>query len=52
MENWNRPKAEVEAIMRYLVMYLKKETPDLNKHNVRLEVIGHIIVCPTGCRRS
>jgi undecaprenyl diphosphate synthase len=40
MENWNRPKAEVEAIMRYLVMYLKKETPDLNKHNVRLEVIG------------
>ena len=40
MENWNRPKAEVEAIMRYLVMYLKKETPDLNKHNVRLEVSG------------
>ena len=40
MENWNRPKAEVEAIMRYLMMYLKKETPDLNKHNVRLEVIG------------
>jgi len=40
MENWNRPKAEVEAIMRYLVMYLKKETPDLNKQNVRLEVIG------------
>ena len=40
MENWNRPKAEVEAIMRYLVMYLKKEAPDLNKHNVRLEVIG------------
>ncbi|HCU87278.1 MAG TPA: isoprenyl transferase [Verrucomicrobiales bacterium] len=40
MENWNRPKTEVEAIMRYLMMYLKKEAPDLNKHNVRLEVIG------------
>jgi len=40
MENWNRPKTEVEAIMRYLVMYLKKETPELNKHNVRLETIG------------
>ena len=40
MENWNRPKTEVEAIMQYLMMYLKKEAPDLNKHNVRLEVIG------------
>ena len=42
MENWNRPKSEVDAIMRYLVFYLKKETPELEKHNVRLEVIGQI----------
>ena len=26
--------------MRYLVYYVKKETPELDKHNVRLEVIG------------
>ena len=42
MENWNRPKSEVDAIMRYLEFYLKKETPELEKHNVRLEVIGQI----------
>lgn len=42
MENWNRPKSEVDAIMRYLEFYLKKETPELGKHNVRLEVIGQI----------
>ena len=34
-ENWNRPKMEIDAIMRYLVYYLKKETPELNKHNVK-----------------
>jgi undecaprenyl diphosphate synthase len=39
-ENWNRPKDEVDALMKYLVHYLKTETPELNKNNVRLEVIG------------
>ena len=39
-ENWNRPKTEIDAIMRYLVYYVKRETPELDKHNVRLEVIG------------
>jgi undecaprenyl diphosphate synthase len=41
-ENWNRPKNEVDALMKYLVHYLKTETPELNKNNVRLEVIGQI----------
>src|SRR5256714_11017626 len=41
-ENWNRPKEEVDALMKYLVHYLKSETPELNKNNVRLEVIGQI----------
>jgi len=41
-ENWNRPKDEVDALMKYLVHYLKTETRELNKNNVRLEVIGQI----------
>ena len=41
-ENWNRPQEEVDALMKYLVHYLKTETPELNKNNVRLEVIGQI----------
>jgi undecaprenyl diphosphate synthase len=41
-ENWNRPKEEVDALMKYLVHYLKTETPELNKNNVRLEIIGQI----------
>ena len=45
-ENWNRPKDEVDALMKYLVHYLKTETSELNKNNVRLEVIGQIYRLP------
>jgi len=45
-ENWNRPKNEVDALMKYLVHYLKTETSELNKNNVRLEVIGQIYRLP------
>lgn len=41
-ENWNRPKHEVDAIMSLIVATLEKETPDLIKNNVKLEVIGDI----------
>lgn len=46
VENWNRPKEEVDALMRYLVHYLKTETAELNKSNVRLEVIGQVYRLP------
>jgi undecaprenyl diphosphate synthase len=46
VENWNRPKEEVDALMKYLVHYLKTETPELNKNNVRLEIIGQVYRLP------
>ena len=45
-ENWNRPKDEVDTLMKYLIHYLKSETPDLNKNTVRLEAIGQIYRLP------
>jgi len=45
-ENWNRPKDEVDALMKYLIHYLKSETPELNKNNVHLEVIGQVYRLP------
>src|SRR6266852_120125 len=48
VENWNRPKDEVDALMKYLIHYLKTETPELNKNNVRLEIIGQIYRLPDG----
>lgn len=41
-ENWNRPKFEVDALMRLLVDSIEKETPTLNKNNIRLNAIGDI----------
>src|SRR5205823_8193796 len=46
VENWNRPPEEVDALMKYLVHYLKTETPELNKNNVRLEIIGQVYRLP------
>ena len=46
VENWNRPKDEVDTLMTYLARYLKNEIGELNKSNVRLEVIGQIYRLP------
>ncbi|MGA4580034.1 isoprenyl transferase [Limisphaera sp. VF-2] len=46
VENWNRPKEEVDALMKYLLQYLKTETAELQRHNVRLHVIGQIYRLP------
>jgi len=40
VENWNRPKDEVDMLMKYLARFLKSEIGELNRNNVRLEVIG------------
>lgn len=39
-ENWKRPKAEVTALMTLLVMTLKKELRNLNKRNVKVNMLG------------
>ena len=41
-ENWNRPPEEVRALLHLIVVALERETPDLIKNNVRLNVIGDI----------
>src|SRR6476469_6618542 len=46
VENWNRRKEEVDTLMKYLIHYLKTESSELNKNNVRLEVIGQIYRLP------
>src|SRR5205823_12075969 len=40
VENWNRPKDEVDTLMRYLARFLKGEIGELNRNDVRLEAIG------------
>ncbi len=39
-DNWQRPAAEVDALMRLMASYLENETPRCVQQGVRLEVIG------------
>ncbi len=49
-ENWNRPQAEVDALMDLIVVAIERETPDLIKNNVRLRMIGDIGRMPSSAR--
>lgn len=49
-ENWNRPKTEVDGLMELLVETIKKETPTLQKNNIRLKAIGNIADLPSKCQ--
>lgn len=41
-ENWKRPRAEVEALMRMLRRYLRQEFEAINRQNIRLQAIGRL----------
>lgn len=51
-ENWNRPRYEVNALMKLLVTQLKKEKPTLLKNGISLGVIGNPADLPTGTREA
>jgi undecaprenyl diphosphate synthase len=46
VENWKRPRAEVETLWGLLRHYLHQELPGLKKNNVRFQVIGRIDALP------
>lgn len=50
-ENWNRPKQEIDALMALLVETIEKETPTLQKNNVRLMSIGELEQLPETTRK-
>ena len=41
-ENWNRPKLEVQTLMKLLVKSLKKEIKTLQDNNIKLNAIGNL----------
>ncbi len=49
-ENWQRPKAEVTALMHLLQKFLKDTTEELMEKNVRLQAIGRLDQLPAQCR--
>jgi undecaprenyl diphosphate synthase len=51
-ENWNRPKAEVDALMMLLVKTIKDELPTMQKNNVRLDTIGATHTLPKNSQKE
>ena len=45
-ENWNRPKLEVETLMKLLISSLKKEIKTLQANNIKLNAIGNLTNLP------
>ena len=52
LENWRRPQAEVDFLMRLLREYLKRELPTIHKNNIRLLVIGRSADLPDAVRKD
>jgi undecaprenyl diphosphate synthase len=52
IENWKRPRHEVETLWRLLRFYLRQELPDLQKNDIRLQSIGRLEALPVQVRRE
>jgi len=51
-ENWQRPKAEVSALMTLLLKTINKEVKELHKNNVKFTVIGDLAMLPGSTRKG
>ncbi|NEV92791.1 isoprenyl transferase [Psychroflexus sp. YR1-1] len=51
-ENWNRPKMEVQMLMKLLVSSLKEEIKTLQDNKIKLQAIGCIENLPSKARKE
>jgi len=50
MENWERPRAEVTALMRLLDQTLAEQVEEMDRNNIRLAAIGRLELLPKYAR--
>src|ERR1700684_3335820 len=46
VENWKRPRTEVEMLWRLLRLYLRAELPDMARNDIRFTAIGRVGALP------
>jgi len=51
-ENWNRPKLEVDTLMKLLINSLKKELVTLQENNIKLNAIGNLEQLPKSAQKE
>ena len=52
VENWRRPKTEIDFLMQLLREYLKKEMPLIQKNDIRMRFLGRIDELPVGVQKD
>jgi undecaprenyl diphosphate synthase len=51
-ENWNRPKLEIDTLMKILIRSLKKELKTLQDNNIKLNAIGNLEKLPKSAQNE
>ena len=51
-ENWNRPKLEVDTLMKVLINSLKNELKTLQENNIKLNAIGNLDLLPNSAQKE
>ncbi|MEZ0005267.1 undecaprenyl diphosphate synthase [Flavobacterium sp. 28YEA47A] len=51
-ENWNRPKLEVDTLMKLLINSLKNELKTLTENNIKLNTIGNFEKLPASAQKE
>lgn len=52
VENWKRPRTEVEYLWRLLSIYLRRELPEIMRHGIRFTCMGRLDGLPLQVRRE
>ncbi|MGH9618109.1 MAG: isoprenyl transferase [Bryobacteraceae bacterium] len=52
VENWKRPRHEIEGLWRLLRFYLRRELPVLNRNRIRLGAIGRLDSLPRAVQQE
>ena len=52
VENWKRPRTEVEMLWRLLRTYLRLELPEMMRRDIRLHAIGRLEALPPQVRQE
>ena len=52
VENWKRPRAEVDMLWRLLRIYLRRELPDLMRNGIRFTCMGRLDGLPAQVRQD
>jgi len=52
VENWRRPKTEIDFLMQLLREYLRKEMPLIQKNEIRMRFLGRLNELPAGVQKD